>query len=292
MPFTFWVVFFAFYRLVKAGHFGYEDAIWQQLGDPMQWVNYFALGSVQYHMHFLPTLFGIILFFPIFRFAVNRPVFGFLILFCLIAKQNIDSFLWVNARDLVGFDYLLRLVKILTYLGYGMVAGAFWGLWQDRPKGLSANRWFFVILCIGGILFGIKLAYAFRVAASGHWDYNFAPGFWADFLMPVLLFALLMMLSHRNWPIFFSKAAPYSFGLYLCHPIFIDIAEVILITSPLPPIVYVFVKAVFSLVFTCLLVIGISRTSLLSWTIGLGKFPFHRMQPHGASTPVSKGKKC
>ena len=79
LPFAFWVVFFAFYRLMKASHFGYQDAIWQQLADPFQWLNYFMLGSVQYHMHFLPTLFGLVLMYPLYRIAVDRPMIGLVV---------------------------------------------------------------------------------------------------------------------------------------------------------------------------------------------------------------------
>jgi surface polysaccharide O-acyltransferase-like enzyme len=51
-PFAFWVVFYAFFRLVKAGAFGYAPYILDQLAQPQSWLGYFVLGKVQYHMHF------------------------------------------------------------------------------------------------------------------------------------------------------------------------------------------------------------------------------------------------
>ena len=57
VPFAFWAVFYAFFRLVKAHGFGYEQAIFDQLGQWQTWAGYMLLGNSQYHLHFLPTLF-------------------------------------------------------------------------------------------------------------------------------------------------------------------------------------------------------------------------------------------
>ena len=49
---------------IKADAFGYAAYIWDQLGQVESWLGYFVLGKVQYHMHFLPTLFALFLFYP------------------------------------------------------------------------------------------------------------------------------------------------------------------------------------------------------------------------------------
>ena len=119
IPFAFWVVFYAFFRLVKAYALGYEDAIWAQLSDPAIWAQYFILGKVQYHMHFLPTLFALMLFFPLFLKAIHMPICGLMIFLCLTAKEHVDVLLWSEFRDWAGFEYLMRLVKVLTYTANG-----------------------------------------------------------------------------------------------------------------------------------------------------------------------------
>ena len=273
LPFAFWVVFFAFYRLVKAGHFGYEDAIWQQLGDPMQWVNYFALGSVQYHMHFLPTLFGLVLMYPLYRVAVDNPAFSLVVLLCLFTKREVDIWIWSNLRDMDGFEYLVRGVKLLTYAGYGIVAAGFYGIIKRGVADTALRGLFFVSLYLGVMMFMIKLVYSHKVILSGNWQHNYNPAYWADFLMPILLFAIFMSVKNANWPPVISKWAPYSFGIYLVHPIFLDVLEVMFWPLGLSPSSYVAIKTAGGIAGATVFVIVLSRIKLLAWTVGMGPFP-------------------
>ena len=106
VPFAFWVVFYAFFRLGKAYYFGYQDAIWAQLADPVAWLGYFVLGDVSYHMHFLPTLFPLVFFYPLYRLAIRFPAMGLGILLCLALKREVDVWLWSTHKDMEGFMYL------------------------------------------------------------------------------------------------------------------------------------------------------------------------------------------
>jgi surface polysaccharide O-acyltransferase-like enzyme len=286
LPFAFWVVFFAFYRLVKAGHFGYEDAIWRQLGDPMQWMSYFALGSVQYHMHFLPTLFGLVLIYPLYRVAVDNPMFSLVVLLCLFTKREVDIWIWSNLRDMGGFDYLVRGVKLLTYAGYGIVAAGFYGMMKRGFTDKALRGMFFIALYLGAMMFMIKLVYSHKVILSGNWQYNYDPAYWADFLMPILLFAIFMGAKNANWPPVISKWAPYSFGIYLVHPIFLDVLELAFWPMGLSPSSYVALKTVGGIAASTVFVVVLSRIKLLAWTVGMGKFP--RLLPVGKPTLGSK----
>jgi surface polysaccharide O-acyltransferase-like enzyme len=273
LPFAFWVVFFAFYRLIKAGHFGYDDAIWRQLGDPMQWVSYFALGSVQYHMHFLPTLFGLVLMYPLYRIAVDNPAFSLVVLLCLFTKREVDIWIWSNLRDVVGFEYIVRAVKLLTYAGYGIVAAGFYGMMKRGFSDRALRSLFLISLYLGVMMFMIKLVYSHKVILSGNWQYNYDPAYWADFLMPILLFAIFMGAKNANWPSVISKCAPYSFGIYLVHPIFLDALELVFPQQELSPSLYVAIKTTGGITGAAILVILLSRIKLLAWTVGLGPFP-------------------
>ena len=273
LPFAFWVVFFAFYRLVKAGHFGYEDAIWQQLSDPMQWMRYFVLGSVQYHMHFLPTLFGLVLMYPLYRIAVDNPMFSLVVLLCLFTKREVDIWIWSNLRDVVGFEYLVRGVKLLTYAGYGIVAAGFYGLIKRGLSHKELRGLFFVSLYLGVMMFMIKLVYSHKVILSGSLQYNYNPAYWADFLMPILLFAIFLGAKNANWPPIISTWAPYSFGIYLVHPIFLDGLELALWQMELSPSLYVALKTTGGIAGATVFVIILSRIKILAWTVGMGSFP-------------------
>ncbi len=271
-PFLFWVVVYAFYRLVKAYSFGYEAAIFAELANPINWAGYVILGDVQYHMHFLPTLFAMILLFPICLIAIDTPWIGLVVLICLFAKREADVWLWAHKDIIPAFDYVIRLVKVVTYMGYGFVAAAAYGMF----KSISRNQllpYFYVLLFTGVLLYLLKLVYSFRVIENGDWQYNYAPGFWADFLMPCILFLLFMAAPKINNHSRLSTLAPYGFGIYLVHPIFLDMAEIAMWKTALTPMVFVTLKALWALTASSIFVWVLSKTTLFGWTVGLGSFP-------------------
>lgn len=271
-PFVFWVVFYAFYRLIKAIYFGYEAAIIDQLLTPQSWIGYFVLGDVQYHMHFLPTLFGLILFYPLCLCAIKYPWLGVVVLMCLFTKRECDLWLWAHKDIVLAFEYVLRLVKVLTYVGYACVAASAYGLYRKHQNWLGLNEVLPFILLVGGFLYLLKIIYSLRVIEFANWQYNYAPAFWADFLMPVVLFFLFMSSRRVNKWRWLSSAAPYSFGIYLVHPIFLDIAEIMLWDFRLLPIVFVLAKTVWAVFLATTFVIFLSKTPL-AWSVGLGRFP-------------------
>jgi surface polysaccharide O-acyltransferase-like enzyme len=272
-PFIFWVVFYAFYRLLKASYFGYENAIWAQLDNPVDWLGYLVLGDVQYHMHFLPTLFGLILLYPLCLIAIEKPWIGLLVLLALFAKREVDIWLWAHADSIPMTDYLIRFVKIVTYLGYGFVAASGLGLYKRYGPAGGLSEYFNMILFVGVVLYFLKLVYSFRVIEYGNWQFNYTPGFWADFLMPVVLFFLFMSSRRINRFTWLSRLAPYSFGIYLVHPIFMDMAEMALWDAKLNPLIFVLLKATWAVTMSSILVVALSKTPYLGWTVGLGPFP-------------------
>lgn len=270
LPFCFWVVFYAFYRLIKAHHFGYADAMLAQLGDPWNWVGYFALGNVQYHMHFLPTLFGMVLLYPAYRIAVERPEVGIIVILCLWAKLTIDQWTYATLANTEYIEYVVRFVKTITYGGYGIVAASFYGILKRNFDAETGKKIFGMVLLMGFVLYMVKLVYAYQIITTGTWAFTFTPGYWADYLMPPVLFLGVMSLRHKTWPTLFTRLAPFSFGIYLTHPIVMDAVEIMIASWNLVPWQMVAIK--FSLAFTgaLLIVITISRIPFLMWTIGLG----------------------
>lgn len=289
-PFAFWVVIFAFYRLIKASYFGYADAIYEQLMNPFEWVHFFLLGSVQYHMHFLPTLFGLVLMYPLFRIAVDQPMLGLIVLVCLFAKREVDLWLWSNLQEAQFFEYVLRAVKLLTYAGYGIVAASFYGFLKTQPNPVQLRAMFWAALYVGGVLFLIKLVYSHKVILSGTWQYNYDPAYWADFLMPICLFGLFLGARNFAWSPKISKMAPYSFGIYLVHPMFLDLLELLLWPMGLSPSLYVGLKTILGIAGATMLVWLLSQSNNFGWTVGLGKFPdFKRLWSRPPAT--EKGNK-
>lgn len=272
IPFAFWTVFYAFYELIKADAFGYTASHLAQLTDPMAWLGFFALGNVKFHMHFVPTLFGLVLMYPLFRIAVDNPWLGLGVIACLVLKRELDGFVWSAFWGTDALPWVVRTVKILTYAGYGLVAASFYGLWKRFGTGMIT--WAPLVAYAGAMLFLIKLVSVQKTVEAGAWPFGYTPGYWADFLMPVMLFLLAMVLAAKTWPPILSTLAAYSFGLYLCHPIAIDLVEIALKDTAMSPIAQVSVKIAWTLTTTSILVAVIARIPFLAWTIGLGPLPF------------------
>lgn len=269
LPFAFWVVFYAFYRLIKASYFGYAPAILEQLTQPSTWLGYFLLGDVQYHMHFLPTLFGMVLLYPAYRLAIRRPELGILVVLCLWAKQSVDVWLYSAYVGQPGFEYVLRVVKILTYGGYGLVAASCYGLLLRNFSEAAHKELVRLALLIGAVLFLVKLTHTYQIITTGTWAYTYTPGFWADYLMPAVLFLTVMGLRHGSFPAIFSRLAPLSFGIYLAHPAVMDLMEMLLSRWHLSPTQMLILKFPTVLAATILLVLALSRSGWLAWTIGM-----------------------
>ncbi|MEM9130205.1 MAG: acyltransferase [Pseudomonadota bacterium] len=272
VPFAFWTGFYALYGLIKAQSFGYFDAALATVSNPVEWIGFLLLGDVKYHMHFIPTLFAILLFFPLYQIAVRFPVLGVWIVFALLVKAELDSFIYSHFWGNDALPFLVRLAKILTYVGYGMIAAACYGLIK-KYCGKDFVPWIWPCAYGGMLLFMIKLVGSYKTIVTGEYPFDYRAGYWADFLMPVALFICAMCLGAKKWPAILSRLAPYSFGIYLTHPIFLDLAEIYLRDTQLSPIEQVTYKIGFIIPTTFLLVMAMKRCRPLSWTIGLGPFP-------------------
>lgn len=272
VPFLFWTLFYAFYNLIKADAFGYLAYNLSELADPVAWAKFVFLGTVKYHMHFIPTLFAIVLFYPLFRAAERHPWIAILVLLGLAVRHEIDVFLYANFWGSPWLEPAVRATKVLSYIGYGLVAAGFAGLWRRQTEA-GYEAWLGPLVYLGALLFLVKLVATWITVQSGKWPHEFVPGYWADFLMPLVLFALCFALSHRAWPHILSRLAPYSFGAYLCHPIFLDLAEIVLRDTALSPMMQVLLKIGIALPCTIALILGLKRLSSLAWTIGLGPLP-------------------
>ena len=70
-----------------------------------------------------------------------------------------------------------------------------------------------------------------------------------------------------------SRLSRYAFGLYLCHPIFLDLAEMALAGREVTPMQSIVLEIAWTLPMTALFVWGLSRHAATAWTVGLGSLP-------------------
>ncbi len=278
VPFAFWVVFYAFFRLLKADAFNYAPYIWDQLGQVQSWFGYFILGKSQYHMHFLPTLFALFLFYPVMRSATRFPILGLTVVITIGVMNNAQGFLWGLDLDPVLRDYLIRALKIFGYVGYGMAAFAIYGLWNDGiPRGESR----LIRRC--GLYFAI-LAYIatlpfFNVAfETGSWGVRQGWDYYGHFLMPIFVFFVFIGGQYLQWSPRWTFLASYTFGVYLVHPLVIDLYDIAVFGSGLSgsmnPWMIVLARFAFALPASFALAYGLSKFKPLAWTIGLGPTPW------------------
>ncbi len=285
VPFAFWVVFYAFFRLIKADAFNYSDYILDQLTVPSNWVGYFLLGKVQYHMHFLPTLFALFLFYPLMRGATRYPILGLTLFVTLGIMNNTQAFVWGLDLDPQIRDYVIRALKIFGYVGYGFAAFALYGLWKDGiPRGESR------LLRRGGLYFA-ALAYVatipfFAVAwETGNWGIRSGWDFYGHFLMPICVFLVFLGGQYLDWSPQWSKWAKYTFGVYLVHPAIIDLYDILLFKTGLyehlSPAMIVVSRYAVALPCSFWFAVALSKISLLAWTIGLGPTPWAKRSVPG-----------
>ena len=274
VPFLFWTIFYAFYNLIKAYHFGYLQAAIAEITTPSAWVGHLLLGDIKYHMHFLPTLFGLALFYPLFLVAYDQPIFGLAIFPLLLIKWQLEAQIWAVFWGHDVLPFIVRAVKLCTYVGYGMAAAALAALYKNAsPNGLQ--RAILHIILFALLLMVFKGFSSYRTISEGHWQFDDVAAYWADFLMPIILFYICMSLSERNWPNALTKYGAFSFGIYLCHPIVVDVMEITLQDIAMAPILQVLTKLVAALAITPVLVLCLSKMRHLAWTVGLGPFPLN-----------------
>lgn len=274
VPFVFWTVFYAFFKLFKATQFGYADHILAGLLNPLTWLDYFVLGTSQYHMHFLPTLFILILFHPLYRLAVRYPILGLSLIPLIFMRDFFAGWLWANIGNHDVLEYLARAVKILCYVGYGMAASALFGWWKTQmDRDLSSKVFAFTGFALT-MLFMIKLIQATEIIQSGDFGLRTGAFYYAHYLIPVCSLLMFMSSQHFNWPDKLSLWSKYTFAMYLVHPAVIDTFDVLMRSLEIAPWQYTTCKYLFAASGSLVIALLLGKIASLAWTVGLGPLPF------------------
>lgn len=274
VPFAVWTLFYAFFRLYKAHHFGYSDPVLNELTQVSTWIGYFVLGNSNYHMHFLPTLFLLLLFHRAYKLAIHYPLLGLLVIPMVYLNISFGDWMWGTIKNRDVLEYTVRFVKILTYTGYGFFAYSLYGIWK---RGIDQSTSFTLFgLASFAIAVGvlIKLVYAYQVVEAGNFIVRRDYIYYGHFLFPCLMLSAFMCSQYFNWPDKLSNWSKYSFGMYLMHPAVLDVLEVAIKGITLEATYYVVLKYCFTAFVSLSLAMLIGRIGLIAWTIGLGPLPF------------------
>ena len=270
VPFVFWVCVYAAGNMFKAWNLNYSQYLWRDWKYTEEWLGYFLLGDVKLHMHFLPTLFALVLMYPVYRIAIRYPWLGLLAIPLILGRHELNLYVYGNFyEDETAVQYLIRASRIVTCTAYGFVAAACWGILKQAPA-LWIRRTILWTMTVGFVaLASIKVMQAMAIIETGNWQYNYPNAWVANLAMPAMLF-VIVMLAPIPWPTWISRIAPYSFGIYLVHPLALDICLLVVGKEVSNPSLYVVSKMAFTLAFSVALTVFLSRQKYLAWMVGLG----------------------
>ncbi len=288
VPFAFWTLFYAFFRLYKANALGYEQAILEQLGSFSNWVGYFVLGNSNFHMHFLPTLFLLLLFHRLYKLAIDYPLLGLIVVPMLYLNQSIGGWIWGTIDDPVLRDYTVRFVKIITYSGYGFFAYSLYGFWQRGIDEKRAKALFGMSVFLVAVGFLIKLIYAQKVGVAEEFIVRRDMIFYGHYLLPCAVLLAFMCSWFLRWPDKLSQWSRFSFGMYLIHPAIMDVIDVAFAGIVVHPDWYVLMKYCATAFLSLSLTIVIGKIKLIAWTVGLGPLPWADRPALAAATTAMK----
>ena len=274
IPFAFWAVFYVFFRLYKAHYVGYDAAIMSEIESLSRWVGYFVLGNSNFHMHFLPTLFMLLLFHRLYKLAIPYPLLGLLVLPMLYINFSISTWIWGTIEDPLLREYVIRFVKVLTYTGYGFFAYSLYGFWQRGITQELAKPLFGLSLFFVSIGFLIKLIYAQKVGVAGEFIVRQDLIFYGHYLLPCAVLSAFMCSWFLNWPDNLSQWSRFSFGMYLIHPAIMDLIDVAFLGIYIQPDWYVLMKYSATAFLSLSLTMAIGKVKLIAWTVGLGPLPW------------------
>jgi len=274
VPFAFWTVFYVFFRLYKASYLGYDEAIFDQIQSLSRWIGFFVLGDAHFHMHFLPTLFLLLVFHRLYKLAIWYPLLGLMVVPMLYLNVSISGWIWGTIEDPILREYVVRFVKILTYSGYGFFAYSLYGFWQRGIEPTLAKMLFGLSLFLVLLGFLIKLIYAQKVGVAGEFIVRTDMIYYGHYLLPCAVLSAFMMSWYLNWPEKLSQWSRYSFGMYLIHPAIMDVIDVALLDITIQPDWYVLMKYCFTAFLSLSITIAIGKIKLIAWTVGLGPLPW------------------
>ncbi len=274
VPFAFWAVFYVFFRLYKAHYLGYDAAIMSEIESLSRWVGYLVLGNSNFHMHFLPTLFMLLLFHRVYKLAMPYPLLGLLVLPMLYINLSISTWIWGTIDEPLLREYVIRFVKVLTYTGYGFFAYSLYGFWQRGIKQEVAKPLFGLSLFFVGLGFLIKLIYAQKVGVAGEFIVRRDLIFYGHYLLPCAVLSAFMCSWFLNWPDRLSQWSRFSFGMYLIHPAIMDLIDVAFLGISVQPDWYVLMKYSATAFLSLSLTMAIGKVKLIAWTVGLGPLPW------------------
>ena len=267
-PFLFWTFVFLAFRHWKAHVFGYEAFYRRELADLSSWAAYFLLGSAQYHLHFLPLLFGLILFYPVFTPALTRPWLGAGIFATFACLPFMDRQVYIHVASPALRPFVLRATQIFSYLGYGLLAFSLYGIQRRGLSSKMRRALLFAAIITAAGAYAALIRLGLHSAELGRWAEATFSSHMATCLLPAAAFLFFYLNDKIKVPKVMRSMARVSYGIYLVHPLFLDAMEILEKGTRMSPAVIVTVNIAVVATAAWALSLWIDRSPMMAWTIG------------------------
>lgn len=264
-----WSLFYTAFSFLKAWQGGYSASFWEETHSIGYWLEAALLGHAKYHLHFLPALMALLLVAPIFLRRQSYLFFPIGIAL-VVLRYFVDQWLYIRFWGWEGLAYLVALSRFVSYIGYTLLAAGMVGIVRKCDKegrvwvASSAATILALCVCIKFLSVDGSPIAMFRTESF--------PRFVADYLSPVCLSAIALSVPPMSWTLP-KPMIRSAFGIYLSHPIVIDLVEVSGLTDGMLPVQELATKATMAIIGTFGLCLWLQNRPSLSWVIGLGQFP-------------------
>jgi peptidoglycan/LPS O-acetylase OafA/YrhL len=267
-PFLFWSVVFLLVRHAKATVFGYEATYKRELASASSWLSYAVLGTAQYHLRDLPLLLGLTLLYPLLRPAMRRPALALLLPVTLALWPSVDRLAYASIASPEVLQYGLRAAKSCAFLGYGWLAFALFGMGSGRDARRVRRAMLVSALLVALGSLGLVVGNGLDEAREGRWLFPDLATHLATYLLPAAVFVLALLGERLPWPERVSRLSDRVFGMYLVHPVFLDLGEIAELGRGLTPAATTALNFVVVSALSFWAVGALARVPAVCWTVG------------------------
>jgi surface polysaccharide O-acyltransferase-like enzyme len=215
-PLLFWSLFYPLWRCALTGEMTIPSVLKRAAVG-------IATGVPYYHLHFLFVLAGLYLFAPVLRLFVQRAGERELLFFSVVAllAAVADNLVRALAPTLTHTATAFSL--FVPYIGYFLLGYYLRGI-RLQPRAVVVVL-AVSVLTVSATVLGTGWLFRTTEAASRLFLYGYFSPTVVVTSMCVFLIANSSVIAAQAWLQRAARAvAPYSLGVYLVHPVFIDIA--------------------------------------------------------------------
>ncbi|MEG6565767.1 acyltransferase [Thermoanaerobacterium saccharolyticum] len=220
MPYIVWTMIYGIYLYV----------IYNEPLKSILTVENFLFGGMFYHLYFIVIIVQLYILFPVLIYIykiINKNIYIILLSIIIFQMADILLFKYIISRYYPNSGNLF-----ITYISL-IIAGMYVGDNIQRWKKYYSKKWlnlFFAVIVFGYLFIDISL----KVFANKQINFNLYNIYYYTFTLIASLFFFALstkILNHHMLSSLLIGTGKLSFGIYLSHPLFLDVLNHFLNTS-------------------------------------------------------------